>query len=176
MSKELTGLAKVAVAVDISTVRPRVRNYDDPTEANYREAVNVANTSDWWRSLAVKLANGILSPPAAGPGFDFDADFVTEMKVALTQLDELAHQWGDEGKFRGVRDRMRKAFKAFAEKHTSAGLGFDAEDFLDRYSDSVIDWNNAIVTTEVWDVFNAPFVAELRAALGTGAPTNKETE
>lgn len=31
--------------------------------------------------------------------------------ISLQQLDELAELWGDEGKFRRVRDRMREALK-----------------------------------------------------------------
>ena len=33
---------------------------------------------------------------------------IAEVRVVLSQLDDLAQQWGDEGVFRRCRDRLRK--------------------------------------------------------------------
>lgn len=34
---------------------------------------------------------------------------LSETEIVLAQLDELAEVWGDEGKFRRCRDRLRQA-------------------------------------------------------------------
>ena len=36
---------------------------------------------------------------------------IDEADNVLIQLDQLAHQWGDEGVFRRCRDRLRKAIE-----------------------------------------------------------------
>ena len=148
MDDELTRAAKLAIAVDASTVRPRARNYADPTEANYREAVNVANTADWWRSLAVNMARHYLSPPDAGPGFDVQ----TEARRIATRI----RTWEQDQDCQTLTELLAAELRAAL----GTGAGDDGEAVSVQWADeagvpkSVWSWDTTTVPHRLYVAFN----------------------